>query len=451
MATVRSNPRNNTQWETNHLIWWPVTSTATAISTWPWPISGTATRGTDAGGVYVLLGNGDGTFQPAVSYAAGSDPAAIVSGDFTGDGHFDLAVASFSGGVSILLGNGDGTFRPPVTYAAGSDPIGIVAGDFNGDGKLDLAVTDAGDLVYGGTDPSSVSVLLGNGDGTFQPAKQFAAGASALRSFGNTPQNLVAGDFTGDGRLDLATVNADSDEVSVLLGNGDGTFQPPKPFAAGDEPISLVAGDFNRDGRLDLAVADLGNFGTDPGGVSVLMGNGDGTFQGRQPSAVGGQPITVVAGDFTGDGRLDLATANYSSNNVSILLGNGDGTFQPQQQFAVGQQADYMVAGDFNGDGRLDLAVADANSDFISVLLGNGDGTFQPPTEYAAGFAPDALVAGDFNGDGKLDLATEGFNYATGSFDVAVLLGNGDGTFQSPKMTPLGYDAIRRSFGRWGF
>ncbi len=457
----------------------------------------------DSNDVSVFLGNGDGTFQPQVIYAVGSDPDAIVAGDFGGNGHFDLAVANEeSSDVSVLLGNGDGTFQPQVTYAAGSFPYDIVAGDFTGDGKLDLAVTGDGihillgngdgtfqpaksvsaiidsDLVTGdfnsdgridladsyqdSADGGAVSVLLGNGDGSFQAPIQnavgLAPGSIAAGDFtddghldlavvntgdnsvsvllgnadgtfqpqvtyavGGGPDAIVAGDFNGDGRTDLAVTDTADNTVSVLLGNGDGTFQPQVTYAVGQDPSAIAAGDFNGDGHIDLAVANSSGYGADPGNVSVLLGNGDGTFQSQVTYAVGQDPSAIVAGDFTGDGRLDLAVANFVSGTVSVLMGNGDGTFQPAQPYAVGAFPTSMVAGDFNGDGRLDLAVSNMESSDVSMFLGNGDGTFQP-AKTVAGISG-LLVAGDFNGDGRLDLAVLGN-------EVSVLLGNGDGTFQ---------------------
>ncbi len=427
------------------------------------------------GDVSILMGNGDGTFQPEVTYAVGVNPTSIVAGDFNGDGHLDLAVAYAGGqfwwgnvpsGVSVLLGNGDGTFQPQVTYAVGSDPDSIVAGDFNGDGRLDLAVANGGS--------NTVSLLVGNGDGTFQPQVTYAVGSD--------PDGLVAGNFSGDGQTDLAVANFGSDDVSVLMGNGNGTFQPPVTYAAGAGPDGIVAADFTGDGRLDLAVADEGNVQagvTDPGGVIVLLGNGNGTFQPRVSYAAGTEPAAIVAGDFKGDGRTDLAVANIASGDVSVLLGNGDGTFQPQVTYAAGDRPSAVVVGDFNGDGnldlavplnfgisillgkgdgsfqtqsdtqnavglhaagitsgdftgdhRLDLAVAGESSNDISILLGNGDGTFQPAVQYPVGSDPVGIVAGDFNGDGRTDLAVADL----GSNEVSILLGNGDGTFQ-PQVT----------------
>ncbi len=361
--------------------------------------------------VSVLLGNGDGTFQNQVTDSVGIAPDAIVAGDFTGDGRTDLAVANRGGTVSVLLGNGDGTFQNQGTYAVGSNPGAIVAGDFTGDGRTDLAVVNYGD--------NTVSVLLGNGDGTFQNQVTYTVGSN--------PGAIVAGDFTGDGRTDLAVVN-DGDffggTVSVLLGNGDGTFQHQVTYAVGIGPGAILAGDFTGDGRTDLAVANRG------GTVSVLLGNGDGTFQPQVTYAAGLFPDAIVAGDFTGDGRTDLAVANSGDNTVSVLLGNGDGTFQNQVTYAVGTFPDAIVAGDFTGDGRTDLAVVNDGDFFgntVSVLLGNGDGTFQNQVTYAVGDDPRAIVAGDFTGDGRTDLAVVNDDDNT----VSVLLGNGNGTFQS--------------------
>jgi hypothetical protein len=359
--------------------------------------------GSVPGTVSVLLGNGDGTFQPQVTYAVGNTPWAIVAGDFNGDGRTDLAAANYGDNtISVLLGNGDGTFQPQVTYAVGSSPQAIVAGDFSGDGRTDLAI--AGTYYDSATNTSvgQVSVLMGNGDGTFQPQVTYAVGS--------LPSAIVTGDFTGVGHIDLAVANSNSDTVSVLLGNGDGTFQPAVQYAAGsEEPDAIVAGDFTGNGRLDLAVADRGdeqNGGTDPGGVSVLLGNGDGTFQPPIPYVVGPGPDSIVAGDFNGDGHTDLAVANANyggSGTVSVLLGNGDGTFQPQVTYAVGSNPEAIVAGDFNGDGQTDLATANEVDGTLTVLLGNGDGTFTAAQKFVTTPRATPLVA-DFNGDGTSDV-----------------------------------------------
>jgi hypothetical protein len=273
-----------------------------------------------AGTVSVLLGQGDGTFLPAQSYAAWPHATRVAVGDFNGDGFPDLAVASWGtepfftdGTVSILLGKGDGTFLPAVSYATGTQANSVAVGDFNGDGKLDLAVANYGDYYGNG---SGVTVLLGKGDSTFLPAQTFPAG--------NTPCSVAVGDFNGDGKQDLAVANlgdpfGNGIGVSALLGKGDGTFLYPQTFPAGINPTSVAVGDFNGDGILDLAVADTG-FSGNGSGVSVLLGQGGGTFLPAHSYAAGYNPFSVAVGDFNGDGFPDLAVANPYSNGVSILL-----------------------------------------------------------------------------------------------------------------------------------
>ena len=265
----------------------------------------------------------------------------------------------------------------------------------NRDDQIDLHVPAGTDYLevenLGGAGAYTLTTSLMPATSPFQPIASV---------HGDRPNALVAGDFNGDGRTDLAVANDGSNDVSVLLGNGDGTFQDQVWYAAGIWPSAVVAGDFNGDGRTDLAVANK-----DSNDVSVLLGNGDGTFRGQVRYVAGLGPSAVVAGDFNGDGRTDLAVANAGSNDVSVLLSNGDGTFQNQVRYAVGTEPSALVAGDFNGDGRTDLAVANNGFNDVSVLLGNGDGTFQHQVWYAAGTGPSALVAGDFNGDGRTDLA----------------------------------------------
>ncbi|MCU1252080.1 MAG: repeat protein [Edaphobacter sp.] len=268
------------------------------------------------------------------------------------------------------------------------------------------------DLAIGNSSANAISVLLGNGDGSFRPALKLPAGRS--------PESVCASDFNRDGILDLAVANTQDNTVSILLGNGDGTFQPQSILGSGIAPISIVVGDFNDDGIVDLAVADI----SDPD-VSVLLGNGDGTFQTRRRLAVGNTPQGLVAEDLNGDGLTDLAVVNTKDNTVSILLGNGDGTFQNQMITAAGVWPYSIAVGDFNRDGLVDLAICNRLSDTISLLIGNGDGTFQTGSSIQTGHSPASLALGDFDGDGFLDLAvTNEFD-----FNISVWRGNGDGTF----------------------
>jgi hypothetical protein len=266
---------------------------------------------------------------------------------------------------------------------------------------------------YGGT----VSVLLGQGDGTFQKAVNYAAGAG--------PFSVAVGDFNGDGIFDLAVANIYSNNLSVLLGKGDGTFLPAVNYPAGTQPDSVAVGDFNGDGIPDLAIANRGTYPnyTD-GSVSILLGKGDGTFLTAQSYAAGISPWSVAVGDFNGDGIKDLAVANNAYyGTVSVLLGKGDGTFLAAVNYSAGASPSSVAVGDFNGDGKPDLAVANSGSNNVSVLRGQGDGTFLPAQTFPAGASPRSLAVGDFNGDGIPDLAV-----ANGS-GVSVLLGQGDGTF----------------------
>jgi len=382
-------------------------------------------RGSD--NVTVLLGDGHGSFQLAGAYPAGNDPRSLVTGDFNGDGHVDLAAANyFSNNVTVHFGRGDGTFTSAGSVAVGPNPLALVAGDFNGDGRVDLATASYG--------ADAVTVLLGDGAGTFPQT-------ASSNTTGQKPDAMVTGDFTDDGRLDLAVANRFSNDVTILLGQGDGTFQDAGTFAAGAAPVALVAGDFNGDGRLDLAVADYGySYGPEqgPAGITLLLGNGDGTFQEAGFINVGGRPSAVVAGDFNEDGSLDLAVAikvNTNAtpgNSVVLLEGDGHGDFVDAGSFATGSQPDALVEGDFTGDGHLDLAAADYGSGDVTVLLGNGQGSFAEGGTYYLGASPTALVAGDFDGDNHTDLAVA----YPGS--VTVLLNDGSGTFAKGASYNLG-------------
>ena len=417
---------------------------------------------TCSGNVGVLLGNGNGTFQSAQSYASGGYTAvSVATGDLNGDGKTDLVVANqcqssancTNGSVGVLLGNGDGTFQVAANYASGgNNTAAVIVGDLNADGRPDLVLANQCQ-VLGNCSMGSVSVFIGNGDGTFQTPQNYNSDGVFARSLG-------IGDWNGDMKPDLAIVNqcqssgACSGTVTMLLGNGDGTFQIPPSYASGGyDADSVATGDLNRDGKLDLVVANLcqgGNCSQGKNGiVSVLLGNGDGTFQSAQDYATGGFGASAVAiGDVNGDGNADVIVANQcstgsckSGGSLSVLLGNGDGTLQSAKTYPSGGYMTLAVAiADFNKDGNLDLAVAHQCQDIscqngaVSVLLGNGNGTFQAAQSFSsAGYETDSVAVADFNGDGNPDLvlASQCQDSTCQNGSVSVLLGNGDGTFKT--------------------
>jgi 6-phosphogluconolactonase (cycloisomerase 2 family) len=276
------------------------------------------------------------------------------------------------------------------------------------DGDTDL------DLAVANYNTDSVSILKNNGDGTFQTAVNYGTG--------DYPSSVFCADLDGDTDLDLAVANSSSDNVSILENNGDGTFQSAVNYSADNAPISVFCADLDGDCDLDLAVANYNS-----GNVSILENNGDGTFQSAVNYDAGYGTGSVFCADLDGDTDLDLAAANYSSTNVSILKNNGDGTFQNAVNYGAGDNPLSVFCADLDGDTHLDLAVANANSYNVSILKNNGDGTFQNAVNHDVGDWPRSVFCADLDGDAYLDLTVANEI----NDNVSVLKNKGDGTFQA--------------------
>ncbi|NJD06217.1 MAG: VCBS repeat-containing protein [Methylococcaceae bacterium] len=420
-----------------------------------------ATANQTGNSVSLLLGNGDGSFKLKADYPVGTQPTGLVVMDVNGDGRPDLATSNHNGSnVSVLLNTAEGGFPGRYDYP-NADPRTLALGELDGDDKLDAAiVTDQGITVRLGdgagdwkssiqystsASPRAVSItdfnadgladlavsrsdhvnlLLGIGSGVFAPYVDYPVGIAVAS---------LVGDCDGDGLADVVTVNYGDTAIvppvpphlGVLLGHGDGTLAASIDTIAGNQPLVLAAGDFNGDGRLDVATTDAGDpEGTPavPGTISVLLGKGDGSFQDKVDYPVGDihAPRAIVAADFNRDGKLDLAGANYWPDTVSLLLGKGDGTFSAPTDFGVGRRPYDLAVADLNGDGNPDLASISNRDNTLSVLYGNGRGGFHPRLDLPTGVGPTSVEAGDLNGDGRPDLVVTNRT----ALSISVLLNN---------------------------
>ena len=386
-------------------------------------------------------GSSQPLFLPAVTYDwSGGTPFALTIVDVNGDGRPDLLISGVGnnndGVIGVLLGNSGGTFSGPIAYydVGGQAATAPVVADVNGDGKPDVVVAGAcsSNCAQGST---MAGVLLGNGDGTFQQAVVYNASGYAIAP------SVAVQDLNGDGRPDLVVADLHCEStgfngcLSVLLGNGDGTFRAASVYqSGGSNAESVVIADVNGDAKLDLLVT---NGGSSESSVGVLLGNGDGSFQPTMAYGSGGAfAFSLVIADVNRDKKPDLVVTNVYSNTIGVLPGNGDGTFQPAVAYDSGGQGIVsLVVTDVNSDGTPDFVVANCGLVFcpgngeVDVLLGNGDGTFRPAVSYdREGFPnpPEYLAVADVDGDGKPDVVLTRFFSGT----VDVLLGNGNGSFQ---------------------
>jgi len=397
-----------------------------------------------AGTLTVYLNNGDGTFHTGVYYSAGTEsvdntvaniaPQAVTIADVNGDGLNDIVSSNPKGGdVTILLGNGNGTVNvPTVGYSTGGTPkTSALVADFNGDGLADIIVPD---------NEFSFAYLQGYGDGAFRSAMDYYSPVPG--GYGAGATTMATGDFNGDGHPDFVLGNVGYNNpsgsligITVFLANPDGSLKPGANYGTSGAYQGVAVGDFNGDSKLDIAAVNQSN-----GGVQIWHGDGTGAFAlaSFYPTLIT-EPYTVVTGDFNNDGFPDLAVVNLDSLStspnitVSVLLNNKTGGFQTATLYSVNSSVGFgedMVAADVNGDGILDLVVAEYNPGVVAVLLGNGDGTFKPAIVPAFNFnLLGNLALGDLDGDGKLDLAVVVDDPSVGT-GLAVAKGNGDGTFQ---------------------
>jgi hypothetical protein len=314
-----------------------------------------------SGGIAVLLGNGDGTFQKPVYYGPVANQ--VIAADLRNVGTLDLVLATqLSDSLSVMLGNGDGTFGNAQAYPIVGQPWVIGVGDFTGDGILDVVMTTVGSRVCG-----CVEVLPGNGDGTFGDR------ILTLPEMDTSSDGIAVGRFSADGNLDIAI--SGSSQVEIYIGNGDGTFTLGNTYVLASAPGSIATTSFRGNGKLDLAVGLPFS-----GEVAILLGNGDGTFdQGANLS--GSFASAVQTGDFNGDGKPDVVIlTGFQSSFVTTFLGNGDGTFQPGISYPIGGSPSFVGVGDFNGDRKQDLAVTDYSQNSVITLLNTSTVSFSPTT-----------------------------------------------------------------------
>ena len=317
--------------------------------------------------VTILLGDGKGSFAEAKGspFPAGHSPNDICVGDFNGDGSLDLAIANHEATyLTVLLGDGLGRFsrapRSPVTVLSRPHPHGVATGDFDGDGKLDI-VTES-------WRENKVIVVFGDGRGGFGgPGLKFAVGKRPY-------QRVRVADVNGDGIADIITTNLEGDNVTVLLGDGEGGFNQAagSPFPCGKSPFSVAIGDLNGDGKPDFAIANwAGQSETKIGeGVTIMFGDGDGRFKSIAGSVfpTGGGPGRIAIGDVDGDGACDVAVTNYLSSSVTVLHGQS-GSFGRPLNISVGTHPQGITLGDLNGDGKADIVVTNSDDNSISTLI----------------------------------------------------------------------------------
>ncbi|CAF1601455.1 unnamed protein product [Adineta ricciae] len=383
-----------------------------------------------AGCLDIFLGNGNGTFYHYMTYStdSGSYPYAVVIGDFNGDLTLDLAIAnSGTNVIGIFLGYGDGTFSSQTTYSTGADsePYSVAIGDLDNDNRLDIAIAN----YYSNT----IGILQGFGNGSF------ANQTTVLFRAYSGPRSIVLSDLNNDGYLDIVVGYYDADSVAISLGYGNMTFsnQTLYSFATGSTIYDVTVGNINDDNHPDIIVTSYYSRT-----VTILLGNGDGTFiiSASHSTGSGSRPLSVLVRDWNNDNKTDIAVTNCNIDNIFILIGIGNGTFIESANYSTGEGScpTWIMSGNFNNDNLLDIVVANYDSDTIGVFLGSTYISATREDTYSTGLSPHPRIVtlADFNYDDQLDIAL--VNYQLGN--VGILLGHTNGTF--PLQTMFSIDDL---------
>ena len=388
----------------------------------------------------VSLGYGSGEFSSQMVYSTGADsrPVAVVVGDFNNDVILDIAVANFRvDAIWVFLGYGNGSFslQKILSTGVGSGPYSLAIDDFNKDAHLDIAVVNS--------KTSTLGIFLGYGNGEFSNQTVYSTGVDS------TPSSIIVADFNKDNRQDLAVTNYRTNNIAVFIGYGNGSFRSPLVLSTGDEsnPSAIAVGDLNNDGLSDIAVACSGT-----NKIAIFLGRSKGRFSLPSMYSTGdySNPISIVIGDFSNDSRLDIAVANYGADNIGILMGYGNGRFSPQTTFSTGAYSGpYAIKTvDFNNDDRLDIAVANSWRDNVAILLAQSTGNF-PTIIYPSttDFCLNLVAVGDVNSDKRSDVVTADYDTNT----ISVLLGDGSGNFANLSVMSTGDGSRPSSLGLGDF
>jgi hypothetical protein len=384
--------------------------------------------------ISIFFGHGNGSFGNQVTYSTGYDsfPYSVVVAHLNNDHYLDIAVANYgTDNIGVFLGYRNGSFTTQIIHSTSprSRPYSIAVDDFNSDGNLDIVVANSGS--------NNVGILLGFGNGSFLSQKTYSVSPESR------PQSVVIGDFDQDDKLDIAVSNYDTNNISILIGYGNGSFATPTMHSTGIDsaPFGMAAGDFNNDNQSDIAVTNVGT-----NKVFVLIGYT--MMQSENPTeystGIASNPYCIASGDFNNDTQLDLVVANYGTNNAGIFLGYGNGSFQEQTTYSTGNNSRpiMLTTSDLDNDYRLDIVVANSNTQCVGILYGYGNGAFATVVSHFTGDSsyPISVIADDFNNDNHLDIAFADYN----TDNIGIFLGYGNRTFG--KLTTYSTGDNARSF-----